>query len=126
MEPIYIKVYKNRIEIRDIHTLKEVSVERNFSHSRMLIGDFYQAIEALSFALKELGINPYSFFYRKRDVVIHPLEQTEGGLSMVENRLFHEVIMSGFNGKYKKIAISEKQHPLIDTEVIELINKSIS
>lgn len=47
MEPIYIKVYKNRIEIRDTHTQKDVAVERDFSHSRMLIRDFYPAIEAI-------------------------------------------------------------------------------
>lgn len=47
MEPIYIKVYKNRIEIRDIHTQKDAAVEHDFSHSRMLIGDFYPAIEAI-------------------------------------------------------------------------------
>ena len=47
MEPIYIKVYINRIEVRDLHTKKEFSVERHFTHSRMLIGDFYPAIEAI-------------------------------------------------------------------------------
>ncbi|MBI6528540.1 hypothetical protein JEP40_05265 [Proteus vulgaris] len=123
MEPIYIKVYKNRIEIRDIHTQKEASVARNFSHSRMLIGDFYPAVEAIHIALKDHGINPFSLFYKKRNVVIHPLEKIEDGLSKVEIRLFNEIIISGFNRKYKKIVISEKQTPLMDVEVIELINK---
>ncbi|WP_193015688.1 YjaA family stress response protein [Proteus sp. FME41] len=124
MEPIYIKIYTNRIEIRDIHTQKEASVERNFSHSRMLIGDFYPAIEAIHIALKDLGINPSSFFCQKRNVVIHPLEKVEDGLSKVEIRLFNEVIVGGFNRKYKKIVISEKLTPLMDAEVIELIDKA--
>ena len=124
MEPIYIKVYINRIEIRDLHTQKEFSVERHFTHSRMLIGDFYPAIEAIRTALTQIGINPLSFFCRKRNVVIHPLERTEDGLSQVEIRLFNEVIAGGLNNKYKKIVISAKLTPLMDAEVIELINKS--
>ncbi|MDM3803217.1 hypothetical protein O9500_17860, partial [Proteus mirabilis] len=97
MEPIYIKVYINRIEVRDLHTKKEFSVERHFTHSRMLIGDFYPAIEAIRTALAQIGINPLSFFCRKRNVVIHPLERTEDGLSQVEIRLFNEVIAGGGN-----------------------------
>ena len=57
-------------------------------------------------------------------MVIHPLERTEDGLSQVEIRLFNEVIAGGFNHKYKKIVISAKLTPLLDAEVIELINKS--
>ena len=123
MEPIYIKVYINRIEVRDLHTKKEFSVERHFTHSRMLIGDFYPAIEAIRTALTQIGINPLSFL-SKRNVVIHPLERTEDGLSQVEIRLFNEVIAGGLNNKYKKIVISAKLTPLMDAEVIELINKS--
>ncbi|WP_109394654.1 YjaA family stress response protein [Proteus terrae] len=124
MEPIYIKVYKNRIEIRDTHSQKKASVQRDFSHSRMLIGDFYPAIEAIHIALKDLGINPFSLFCKKRNVVIHPLEKIEDGLSKVEIRLFNEIIAGGFNNKYKKIVISAKLTPLMDAEVIELINKA--
>lgn len=124
MEPIYIRVYTNRIEIRDLHTKKEAIAQRNFSHRRMLIGDFYPAIEAIHIALNNLSINPSAFFCKKRDVVIHPLECTEDGLSKVEIRLFNEVVAAGFNNKYKKFIISAKLTPLIDTEVIELINKS--
>ncbi|EOV7494123.1 hypothetical protein ACYJEJ_002421 [Proteus mirabilis] len=65
MEPIYIKVYINRIEVRDLHTKKEFSVERHFTHSRMLIGNFYPAIEAIRTALTQIGINPLSFFVEK-------------------------------------------------------------
>ncbi|EOV7494124.1 hypothetical protein [Proteus mirabilis] len=57
-------------------------------------------------------------------MVIHPLERTEDGLSQVEIRLFNEVIAGGLNNKYKKIVISAKLTPLMDAEVIELINKS--
>ncbi|MEX5485464.1 hypothetical protein IC611_04250 [Proteus mirabilis] len=66
MEPIYIKVYINRIEVRDLHTKKEFSVERHFTHSRMLIGNFYPAIEAIRTALTQIGINPLSFFVEKK------------------------------------------------------------
>lgn len=124
MEPIYIKIYKNHIKIRDLHSQKEASVQRDFSHSRMLIGDFYPAIEAIRIALKDLGIHPSSFFCKKRNVIIHPLEKTENGLSKVEIRLFNEMIVAGFNRKYKKIVISEKLTPLINAEVIELIKNT--
>lgn len=57
-------------------------------------------------------------------MIIHPLEKTENGLSKVEIRLFNEMIVAGFNRKYKKIVISEKLTPLIDAEVIELIKNT--
>lgn len=45
---------------------KEISVQRDSSHRRMLIGDFHPAIEAIHPALKYLGINPFSLFCKKK------------------------------------------------------------
>ena len=124
MEPIYIKVYTDRLEVRDLHTQEETSVDSKFSHTRMLIGDFFPAIKAIQAALQHIEVKTTSLFCKKRDVVIHPLEKIEDGLSKVEIRLFNEVVAAGFNRKYKKIVISAKLIPLIDAEIIELINKA--
>ncbi|MEQ4924119.1 hypothetical protein [Proteus hauseri] len=62
MEPIYIKAYTNRIEIRDLHTKKEASAQRDFSHSRMLIGDFPPAVDAIIIGIERINIKPTSFF----------------------------------------------------------------
>lgn len=90
----------------------------------MLIGDFYPAVEAIIIALESISLKPTSIFFRKRDIVIHPLEIIEGGLSKVEIRLFDEVVFASFNNKIKKIIISEKTTPLSDIEAIELINSA--
>ncbi len=74
--------------------------------------------------LERVNINTTSLFCKKRDVVIHPLEKVEDGLSKVEIRLFKEIITRSFNKKHKKIVISAKLAPLVDAEIIALISKA--
>lgn len=64
-----------------------------FSHPRVLFSDFQVGEKVLQYAFKNLpqqrhfGLSPL--------VVIHPMEKTEGGLTMIEKRAFSELAIGG-------------------------------
>ena len=63
-----------------------------FSHPRVLFSDFQVGEKLLQHAFsevhKKLRIRPSPI------VVIHPMEKTEGGLTMIEKRAFRELAIS--------------------------------
>ncbi|MDF2177629.1 rod shape-determining protein [Aliiglaciecola sp. CAU 1673] len=62
-----------------------------FSHPRVLLSDFYVGEKLLQHAFKQLS-KIKSLRPRPR-VIVHPMEKTEGGLTMIENRAFRELAM---------------------------------
>lgn len=82
---LYVRIYRNRLSIRDVDQGREVVVEagQSFSHPRMLIGD----TEPLSAVLEE-GIKKLfpSTFFKTFEILIHPREMLEGGFSKVETK----------------------------------------
>jgi len=87
---LYVQVRENEIRVRNIDNTR--SFERKaspaFSHPRMLVGNFTAAQECLKEAISEAR---GSGFALATAVVIHPLERIDGGLTQVEERLFHEL-----------------------------------
>ncbi|WOI35989.1 rod shape-determining protein MreB [Alteromonas sp. CI.11.F.A3] len=60
-----------------------------FSHPRVLFSDFYVGEKLLQHTFRHLG---NSKMLRPRPkVIIHPMEKTEGGLTMIEKRAFKEL-----------------------------------
>jgi len=59
-----------------------------FSHPRMLVGNFTAAQSCLNSLLAQARGSGFALSVA---VLIHPLEKIEGGLSQVEERLFHEL-----------------------------------
>ena len=86
---LYVQVRPDRFAVRNV--TKGTSVERtarpSFSHPRSLIGDFTIA-QAL---LKELVAEAKGGFSLKTEVLLHPLERLEGGLTQIEERVFREL-----------------------------------
>lgn len=66
----------------------EISVNP-FSHPRVLFSDFYVGEKLLQYAFTKLS-NIKSLRPRPK-VIIHPMEKTEGGLTMIEKRVFREL-----------------------------------
>ena len=60
-----------------------------FSHPRMLLGDFLVAEKLLQYIVKELHKD--KFFTPAPRMIFHPMEKTEGGLTMVEEKAFREL-----------------------------------
>lgn len=89
-KPLYVQVRENQFQVRSIsdsRTLKK-KADQEFSHPRLLVGNFTAAQECLKSLLSEARGSGLAL---STPVVIHPLEKIEGGLSQVEERLFHEL-----------------------------------
>jgi rod shape-determining protein MreB len=99
---IYIKLYENRVIIRDVNT--QVNIDRKslepFSNSRLLLADFTIAEKFIREILNELYGK--RMFQKALAVLIQPMEKTEGGLSQVEKVSFNDLVMH-IGGKYVKI-----------------------
>lgn len=60
-----------------------------FSHPRVLFADFAVGEKLLQLAIKL--ILPKKLFNPAPFIIIHPMEKTEGGLTIIENRAFREM-----------------------------------
>ena len=87
---LYVQVRENQFQIRNV--TDSITIQRKatilFSHPRMLVGNFTAAQECLKAVLFEAR---GSGFALTTQVLVHPLETVEGGLTQVEERLFHEL-----------------------------------
>jgi rod shape-determining protein MreB len=110
---LYVQIRENSIHVRNIDDSRALQRNANpaFSHPRMLVGSFTAAQECLKKALSEAR---GSGFVLTTAVVIHPLERVDGGLTQVEERLFHELAISAGASK----AVVWVGAPLSDAEVI--------
>jgi len=110
---LYVQIRENQVHVRNIDDPRTVQRQASaaFSHPRMLVGDFTVAQECLKKALSEAR---GSGFALTTAVVIHPLERIEGGLTLVEERLFHELAVGAGASK----VVLWVGAPLSDTEVI--------
>jgi rod shape-determining protein MreB len=62
-----------------------------FSHPRVLFSDFYVGEKLLQHAFKQTSNIKY--LRPRPKVIIHPMEKTEGGLTMIEKRAFRELAL---------------------------------
>ena len=60
-----------------------------FSHPRVIFANFYAGEKLLQEIIKKLLSS--SIFTPSPNIVIHPMEKTEGGLTMIEIRAFREM-----------------------------------
>ncbi len=88
---VYVKVRSNQYDLRHVERGKSASVTATspFTTDRMLIGQFTEAEKTLKSGLNKLFEERW--FTPKPNIIIHPLEKTEGGLSQVEERVLLEV-----------------------------------
>ncbi len=66
-----------------------IEIINPFSHPRVLFADFTVGEKLLQYIFRELSGNKY--LNPSPEVIIHPMEKTEGGLTMIELRAFKEV-----------------------------------
>ena len=86
----YVQLSENRVRVRDLDSGRECErrAEPPFSHPRMLVADFSAAEACLKGALRELGSGGLAL---KTEVLMHPLERLEGGLTPIESRCLEEL-----------------------------------
>lgn len=90
--PVYIKVYRDKIEITNLAT-GETSSRRaieSFSNERLVVSNFNIASELIMIILKDLKIKN-SFLPASLKVLIQQMEGFEGGLSDIEKRALRDL-----------------------------------
>ena len=90
--PIYIKLFKNRIEIVNLETEEKLSREsaEPFSTQRFIIADFNKADALIRNILNDL-LPGKSIFPRQTKILIQQVESVEGGLSEIEKRALRDL-----------------------------------
>ena len=91
---VYVRVNKNQFRVRNIESSAEATVMATvpFTTHRLLIGQFGAAEETLKKALTQVAKG--GFLAPSPQVVIHPLELVDGGLSEIEDRALREVAIA--------------------------------
>src|SRR5690349_16304684 len=88
---LYVRIRRNKLTLRAIESGAEVEVSpaTAFTTQRLLVGHFANAETALKAGFRNaMGSG---WFKPSPDVVMHPLEMTEGGLSEIEDRILREL-----------------------------------
>jgi rod shape-determining protein MreB len=115
---LYVQIWENRIRVVDVETnevfdekpLLQVETRKNgakdvtafgnnaylnplnpFSHPRALLNDFFIGERLLQEIVKKLVGK--KFISPAPAIIIHPMEKTEGGLTMIEIRAFREMAL---------------------------------
>ena len=86
---IYIRIYENRVHIRNIDDRKEIELTTTspFTTERLLIGNFTVAQTLLTKGVKiVMGKKFFAPIF-----LMHPIEKIDGGLSQVEERVLKDL-----------------------------------
>ena len=102
MSDLAVYIRKNHIEVVNLKNTKATAGSASFTSTRLLVGNFPEAESLLIRLVKEVRSN--GLFAVK---VIQPLEMTEGGLSVVEERIFLELGASA-GARHVKVHVGEK------------------
>ena len=116
---LYVQIRPDRFIVRN--TADGRSVERTsasaFSHPRSLIGNFTIAQALLKTMVSEVIKGTFAF---KTDILVHPLERVDGGLTQIEERALYE-LAKGSGASRAKVWVGSA---LSDAEVIAKMKKA--
>lgn len=102
---LYVRVYRNRMLIRELQAQREQDVHAAFSTERLLVGQFNDARVALRQAIKLMLRGKWMSM--APTILVQPMEMLEGGLSQVEERIFHE-LGAGVGGRRVRVHIGDE------------------
>ncbi|PHM59818.1 hypothetical protein [Xenorhabdus sp. KK7.4] len=125
MVDLYLKIKTNQMTLKNLNNQKELSITGNFSTSRLLVGDFYDAKLQLDSLFKQHGLMRFieRFLGRRHRLLIHPLEQSEGGLCSVEERVLLEITYVVSRAIIQKMIIHQGECLLSDAEVKDILDQ---
>lgn len=88
--PYYIRIYKNKIEVKNLKTGQSITrvSAKEFSSNRLLLADFEVAEQFFRTVISEFSGS--KLFTRSLKVAMQPMELIEGGLSPTEKRAFRD------------------------------------
>ncbi len=116
---LYVKLWKDEIEIIDVEKGKRIREKSSisFSNSRLLIANFEVAEEFFKKVFLKLK-KDYKI-KRYNSILVHPMELVEGGISETEKRIFLE----SFERVGGKLVLIWTGQELSNTEVLKKLNK---
>jgi len=95
---------------RSFESKENTIVVNPFSHPRVLFSDFEAGEKLLQHIIQTLSER--KVFATSPEIVIHPMEKTEGGLTMIEVRAFKEL---GYGAGGRDVAVYQgKELPIYD------------
>lgn len=111
---LYVQIRPNAFRLRQIEARKEreVLAQNPFTTTRLLVGQFREAESLLRTAVQE--IENGRFLKVRPVMVMHPLEMVDGGLSEIEERIYHELAI----GAGARSAFVYVGSPLTDADVM--------
>jgi len=88
----YVRIRRDCYDLRllDPSRTQVARSLQGFSSTRLLIGGFSEALRTLEQGVRDLQASA-SVQLRGADLLLHPLEQVEGGLSEVEERVLRDL-----------------------------------
>ena len=117
--PVYIKLWRNKVEITNLETKETRTAMDNFSTERNVVANFQEADATIRSVLAELGLKA-SFFGPQLKVLMQQLERSEGGLSDIEKRALRDLgEMTGASS----VQLVEHSHNLTIDDAIKELNK---
>jgi hypothetical protein len=117
-ETIYLRIFTNRVEVRSLekdHTISRTAITP-FSSERLLVAQYSAAVALIQEILEEMSGGKR--LKAQLNVLIQPMEKTEGGLSEVEERALQDL---GEHAGGKQVVIHLSQAMLSDTQIWELV-----
>jgi rod shape-determining protein MreB len=113
----YVQIRENRFHVRNLGYSRSFERTANppFSHPRLLVGDFAAADVCLKSVIAEVSGSGFTLAI---EVLIHPLEKLEGGITQIEERLFRELAIGAGASK----VLVWVGPPLSDSEAMQKLN----
>lgn len=119
MPDVVVYVRRDHMEVMNLKDGATASGNGNFTTTRLLVGDFKVAEDLLRRLLKEVKAS--GIFSAQPRMLLQPLEMTEGGLSMVEERVFME-LGAGAGARHVRLQVGSK---LGHTAAVEILNARV-
>lgn len=116
---LYVRIFRNKIEVKNINTGKTISRKavHNFSNERLIIANFMN-VEVL---LRELSdeVSNIGWVKRSTKMLVQPVDDVIKEISEVERRAY---IDSAQHAGAKFVLLQEDQTLLTDGQVIKLFS----
>lgn len=116
---LYVRAYRDKIEIRNVKTDQEISytVSQTYSNSRMLIADFIVFEQQLRNAINK--IREQKLINRSLRLVFQPIDEGISEFSQVEERVFRD---SCEYAGASEVFICQGKNKLTSQAILEGIN----
>lgn len=117
---LYIRLMKNRVEIKHVKSGKSIegTSETNFSNDRLLIADNIVAENYTKQLIAELLESKRKLLYRALTIVLQPADESIPDITPSEKRIYQD--FAAFIGA-KKYYLVDHQRRLTDEEVGEIV-----